>query len=94
MTGSPRNLATTAWPASWNAVAFISSTPSTLRADQQGCQKGLLEDHSGGYRIEPLRPAGAAVDHCPPKPRDQFEEAYRLVDEGRHVELETGVSSA
>ena len=32
---------------------------STLRADQQGCQNGLvLEDHSGGYRIEPLRPGG------------------------------------
>jgi len=71
-----------------------SSMPSMVRIDQQSSRKGLvLEDHSGGYRIKPLRPAGAAVDHCPPKPRDQFEEAYRLVDEGRHVELETGVSS-
>ena len=26
----------------------------------QPCQKGLLEDHSGGYRIEPLRPDQAA----------------------------------
>ena len=32
------------------------SMASTLRADQQGCQKGLVEDHSGGYRIETLWP--------------------------------------
>ncbi|SVC38082.1 uncharacterized protein METZ01_LOCUS290936, partial [marine metagenome] len=32
----------------------MTSTTTTLRANQQGCQNGLLEDHSGGYRIEPL----------------------------------------
>ena len=30
-----------------------------LRAGPQPCQKGLVEDHSGGYRIEPVRPDGA-----------------------------------
>jgi hypothetical protein len=32
-------------------------TGAIYRADQQPCQNGLvLEDHSGGYQIEPLRP--------------------------------------
>ena len=31
------------------------------RAGQQPCQNGLVEDHSGGYRIEPLRPSGVLV---------------------------------
>ena len=30
-----------------------SSMPSMVRIDQQGCRKGLLEDHSGGYRSLP-----------------------------------------
>jgi hypothetical protein len=29
------------------------------------CQNGLVEDHSGGYRIEPLRPSGVLVDYRP-----------------------------
>jgi hypothetical protein len=33
-------------------------------ADQQPCQNGLvLEDHSGGYRIEPIRPDGVLVSN-------------------------------
>ncbi len=36
-----------------------SSMPSKVRIDQQSSRKGLvLEDHSGGFRIEPLRPVG------------------------------------
>ena len=35
-------------------------------ADQQSCQNGLvLEDHFGGYRIEPLRPSGVLVGYRP-----------------------------
>ena len=34
-----------------------------LRADQQPCQNGLVEDHSGGYRIETLRPGGVLVSN-------------------------------
>ncbi|MCX8215101.1 MAG: hypothetical protein OTJ97_11475 [SAR202 cluster bacterium] len=35
----------------------MTSTTTTLRADQQGCQNGLvLNDRSGGYKVEPLRP--------------------------------------
>jgi hypothetical protein len=30
-----------------------TATTTTLRADQEPCQNGLVEDHSGGYRIEP-----------------------------------------
>ena len=29
------------------------------------CQNGLVEDHSGGYRIEPLRPSGVLVGYRP-----------------------------
>jgi len=33
-----------------------SSMPSKVRIDRQGLRKGLvLEDHTGGYRIEPHR---------------------------------------
>jgi hypothetical protein len=35
----------------------LTSTPSMLRADQQPCQKALLEDHSGGSSA-----------HTPPTP--------------------------
>ena len=35
------------------------------RAGQQPCQNGLVEDHSGGYRIEPLRPSGVLVGYRP-----------------------------
>jgi hypothetical protein len=27
------------------------------------CQNGLLEDHSGGYRIEPLRPGELRIEN-------------------------------
>jgi len=36
-----------------------TATTTTLRADQEPCQNGLVEDHSGGYRIETLRPGRA-----------------------------------
>ncbi len=42
-----------------------SSTASTLLADQQGCQKGLDRDHSGGYRIEPWRKIRVPVGSRP-----------------------------
>ena len=35
------------------------------RAGQQPCQNGLVEDHSGVYRIEPLRPSGVLVSYRP-----------------------------
>ncbi len=41
-------------------------TPTaSLRADQQPCQNGLLEDHSGGFRIELIRPDGAPIRNRP-----------------------------
>jgi hypothetical protein len=42
-----------------------TTTTTTLRADQEPCQNGLVEDHSGGYRIEPLRPSGVLVGYRP-----------------------------
>ena len=39
----------------------LTSTTTTLRADQQDCQKGLVEDHSGGSGLETLRPSGVLV---------------------------------
>ena len=42
-----------------------TATTTTLRADQEPCQNGLVEDHSGGYRIEPLRPSGVLVGYRP-----------------------------
>jgi hypothetical protein len=32
-----------------------------VRVDYQDCQNGLVEDHSGGYRIEALRPDGCLI---------------------------------
>jgi hypothetical protein len=34
----------------------LSSTALKLQKRRQPYQNGLVEDHSGGYRIEPLRP--------------------------------------
>ena len=38
--------------------------PSERLADPQGCQNALLDDHSGGFRIKALRPAGGLVREC------------------------------
>jgi hypothetical protein len=35
--------------------------PSTRLADQRGCQNGLVEDHSGGFLVEPPRSCGVHV---------------------------------
>ena len=37
------------------------SDEKTLQADQQGCQKGLAEDHFANYWIETLRPGDVLV---------------------------------
>jgi len=58
------------------------STASTLRADQQLCQNGLLEGHSGGYWIEPLRPLGVIVCNRPGevRSREVCSEEVRLTE--------------
>ena len=37
---------------------------TTSRGLYAACQNGLVEDHSGGYRIEPLRLLGRGVISC------------------------------
>ena len=68
----------------------MTSTAPTLWADQQACQKGLFEDHSGGYRIEPLRPGGVLVGQRRFEVR--AEDARQHPGEVRQVELQESVS--
>ena len=50
----------------------------------------VLEDHSGGFRIEPLRPDGALVGFRPFEVR--AEDARQRPGEVRQVELQEAVS--
>jgi hypothetical protein len=49
----------TCWSEELGASGHRSWSASTRLADQQPCQNGLVEDHSGDYRIETLRPGRA-----------------------------------
>ena len=49
----------------WSLVRTGSRCFATSRGLYAACQKGLVEDHSGGYRIEPLRPGGVRIGSHP-----------------------------
>ena len=59
-------------------------------ADQQDCQNVLVEDHSGGYRIETHRPGGVLVGQRRFEVR--AEDARQHPGEVRQVELQESVS--
>ena len=65
----------------------LTSTASTLRADQQGCQNGLVEDHSGAFRIESIRPGSGCVGRRPGEVRPG---EVRPVEEFRPLEVRIG----
>ena len=65
----------------------LTSTASTLRADQQGGQNGLVEDHSGAFRIESIRPGSGCVGRRPGEVRPG---EVRPVEEFRPLEVRIG----